>query len=151
LAGSVAGLLAFGWHVRSRLAQADADRLALDQARQDLVDLSMRLKDAEALGKADAESAVRFAGKAAELERQADQLRQAVFVAVQRGELVTTPEATPDAPCPAPVLSPRFRVLFNAAASGDLEAIAALEAGSGDAAGGTAVPAAGLVRPSVAP
>ena len=146
---ALAGLLLFaGWHVRSRLAQADADRLALDQARQDMADLSQRLADAEAVGKLDAEAALHYAGEAAQLSRQADQLRSAVFLAAQRGQLVTR---SPDASVPAAVLSRLFGLCFNAAAGGDPDTLAACQAGSGDAAGGTAVPFAGLVRPGVAP
>jgi hypothetical protein len=147
-AGGLAVLLLWaGWHVRSRLAQADADSLALDQARQDMAEMGRRIADAEAIGKADAAAATAYAARAADLERQADQLRQAVFVAVQRRNLVT--EGTPDAP--APVLSRAFRLCWNAATSGDPAAAAACEAGSGDAAGGSAVPAAGLVRSGLAP
>jgi hypothetical protein len=151
--GVAAAVLAayLGGRIVREISAVGADRAALQEARRDLAELAQRLEDAEAVGKADAAAAVHFAGRAAELERQADQLRAAVFAAVRAGDLVTDREDPNDATRRAAVLSPRFRLCFNAAAGGDPAAAASCEAGGGDAADRSAVSAAGLVRSGGAP
>ena len=147
-AALAAALVWGGWHVRGRLAQAAADRIALGQAREQIEDTARRLEEAEALGKADAAAAIHYANQAAAAARTADQLRAAVFAAAQRGELVTTPDedpadASPDADA---VLSPVFRLCWTAATTGDPDDVAACEAGSSHAASGQPMLAAEVVR-----
>jgi hypothetical protein len=146
---ALAGALVWGgWHVRGRLAQAAADRIALAATTRELEQVRQQVEASRAIGKADASAAVRFANEAADARRTADQLRAAVFAAAQRGELVTTPDedpadASPDADA---VLSPVFRLCWTAATTGDPDDVAACEAGSSHAASGQPMLAAEVVR-----
>jgi hypothetical protein len=146
---ALAGVLVWGgWHVRGKLAQAAADRIALAAATRELDQVRQQVEASRAIGKADAAAAIHYAAQAAAAQRTADQLRAAVFAATQRGELVTTPDEDPADASPdvGPVLSPVFRLCWTAATTGDPDDVAACEAGSSHAASGQPMLAAEVVR-----
>lgn len=144
VAAVVALLAGAGWIVNGwRHRAADADK-----AEQALADYQ------SAVSKRDRDHRQELAAERQRAEGLAADLASLTAIytdllgKIPKLPLVTRHDASPNPAgrCDVPVRSPRFRLCFNAAATGDAAALAACGTLPGDAAPGPAVPAAGLVR-----